>query len=519
MIELILSQGKHLQLVAESNLLMHKFKVLILYPNSPLLNPPPVSIGIFVSLLKQEGYDIKIFDTTFYVDNKNDSDKQKEETLQVKPFSFNKFNLPLRNNQPEEDFLDLVIEYKPNLILTSILEFSWPLAARILESIIGLKVPVLAGGVFPTFEFELVLKHPAINMVCRGEGEGTVVDVCKAINNGEDYSSIPNIVFQDNERLRVNRVRLTENINELPIPDYSVFHEARLLRPMGGEVYKTIPIETNRGCPYSCSFCNSPSISNIYKNSNSGHFFRKKTIDRIEEELIYLVDKHKAEYVYFLSDTFLSLSNLEFDLFIDIYKKINKPFWIQTRVETINKYRVKKLKEIGCHRMSIGVEHGNENFRRKILNKKFSNNELLEKTSIITDVGIPLTVNNIIGFPDETRKLIFDTIELNREINSESVNAYIYTPFHGTELFNECLKKGYLDNNNVSGHITMDSVLNMKLLTKQEIIGLQKTFVLYTKMPRKYWETIRVAELDSSEGKDAFKTMKKKYLKEYCEQL
>lgn len=98
----------------------------------------------------------------------------------------------------------------------------------------------------------------------------------------------------------------------------------------------------------------------------------------IESELLFLTKKWDAEYVYFLSDTFLAMNNDEFNEFIRIYSKIRLPFWMQTRPETLTQERADKLKEVGCHRVSIGLEHGNEEFRKKVLKKSYQNEQMIK---------------------------------------------------------------------------------------------------------------------------------------------
>lgn len=66
----------------------HKFRILFLYPNEPFLNPPPVSIGILAAILRKSGFDVDIFDDTFYQTRSVTSDGAKVENLQVKPFNF-----------------------------------------------------------------------------------------------------------------------------------------------------------------------------------------------------------------------------------------------------------------------------------------------------------------------------------------------------------------------------------------------------------------------------------------------
>jgi len=284
---------------------------------------------------------------------------------------------------------------------------------------------------------------------------------------------------------------------------------------MAGKVYRTIPLETNRGCPYSCAFCNSPSISKLYRDNKAGKFFRKKSLGKIQEELQYLVRKWDAEYVYFTSDTFLAINDEEFDSFCGIYKEIGLPFWMQTRPETITEYRAEKLKEIGCHRMSIGLEHGNDEFRRRVLKKKFDNSRMIKASRIIANAGIPLTINNIIGFPDETRDLVFDTIELNRNLAFDTVNAVPFAPFHGTPLHELCVQREYIDNGSTCGSLNVDAPLDMPQLSREDIQGLKRTFSLYARMPKEYWTKIKRAEKNDTEGNRVFFELKRIYQEKY----
>ena len=75
-------------------------------------------------------------------------------------------------------------------------------------------------------------------------------------------------------------------------------------------------------------------------------FFRKKTVSTIENEIRQLVTIHNAEYIYFTSDTFLLFNDDEWADFVEMYKEIRLPFWMQTSAETLvmTPKRVKDLK-------------------------------------------------------------------------------------------------------------------------------------------------------------------------------
>ena len=289
------------------------------------------------------------------------------------------------------------------------------------------------------------------------------------------------------------------------------------MRPMGGKIYNTIPIETNRGCPYLCTFCNSPSTLTLFKEDSDTDFFRKKTVENIHKELLSLKEKWHAEYVYITSDTFLILTQNELNELVELYiNDINLPFWIQTRAETITPFRVKKLKEMGCHRISLGLEHGNEEFRRKLLKKTFHDKTIIRASNIIAEAGIPLTVNNIIGFPEENRELVFDTINLNRKLTVDTTNCVAFAPFRGTSLHKLCVEKGYIKDDELGyGTMMTSTFLDLPTFPKEEIEGLRRTFSMYVRMPKKFWPDITRAEKSDKEGNEIFAQLAEEFQQKY----
>ena len=233
--------------------------------------------------------------------------------------------------------------------------------------------------------------------------------------------------------------------------------------------------------------------------------------DFVSRVLLYYVDQN-YESPILIGD---SSSDEEFENFVEVYSEFKLPFWIQTRAETVTEYRINKLKEIGCHRMSLGLEHGNYEFRKKVVIKKFDDETYIRATEMIADAGIPLSINNIIGFPDETRELVFDTIELNRKLKFDTTNAFPYAPFHGTSLHKLCLERGYITNEFNPGSLNVDIPLDMPQLSRKEIGGLRRTFALYARMPREYWPKIERAEKSDEEGNRVYSELKKIYRDEF----
>lgn len=489
-------------------------KILFLFPNSVMQNPPPVAISIFYALLKDIPYlKMDLFDTTLYDTEDKSSDKTKEENLQVRPFNFSERKISLKKSNVYDDFLKKISAFDPDVIALSCNEVTAPLGLSLLNTVKEHRAIKIAGGVYPTFAPDNLLKDSFIDFVCIGEGESFLMEFLEKLYKGEDLLNIKNLCYRKNGRIIRNPLRPPENLHDLPLPDYDIFEQERYYRPMSGKVWKLFPIETNRGCPFNCSYCNSPSQDKLYKQECLNTFFRKKDIEKIGVEIEYLVNKYKAEYIYFLSDTLLCMSDDEFDRFCKMYNKYRLPFWCQNRPEMINLKRAIKLKEIGCHRMSIGVEHGNEEFRKNVLKKHTKNETILKAFDILDKAQIPVSVNNIIGFPGETRELAFETINLNRKLKFDTSNAYAFVPFRGTELYDECIRKAYISRDTKADCLTKGSVLNMPEFPKEEIDSLIKTFSLYAKMPEKYFDRIRIAEKNDQQGQTEFKELSAIYKK------
>jgi radical SAM superfamily enzyme YgiQ (UPF0313 family) len=198
-----------------------------------------------------------------------------------------------------------------------------------------------------------------------------------------------------------------------------------------------------------------------------------------------------------------------------MYEKYKLPFWIQTRPETIKKEYFERLKEIGLLRVAFGIEHGSEWFREKYLERKLKNSKIIEKLKIVTDMKIPISVNNIMGFPFETRELAFDTIELNRQIESDGTNAYTFVPFHGVPLRKVSEDNNFIKKGKIARSLMYMTMLDQPQFPKEEIEGIRRCFVLYVKMPKDRWDDIRKAESLTPEGDKILLSLQKECGEKY----
>jgi hypothetical protein len=495
--------------------------VLFIYPNTFGMNMLPPAIALFSALLKREGHGIEVFDTTYYqTDYGIDSDGTKMEFLNVVPYDMDGRGIRLRTTDWRDDLTKQVARFKPDLIAISSTEDMWELGLHVLAEVEPYKkeyqVPVIAGGVFPTFAPALALRSPLVDMVCVGEGEHALVDLCDRIARGTSWDDVTNLwVKQADGTIKKNPIRKPVDINDVPMIDVSIFEDARLYRPMAGRVYRMLPIETVRGCPYTCRFCNSPDQVTLYKREANSRFLRKRSMELVHKELKYFKEKLNLEYAYFWADVFLALNGREFDEFCEMYSDIRLPFWMQTRPETISHDNIRRLADVGLHRISFGIEHGNEEFRSRVIDRRWKNADIIEALKIPHQYGVQFSVNNITGFPTESRALAMDTVELNRQIEADNANLYSYTPFHGTPLRRMCEDMGLVAPDTITKCLTDKPVFGQPDYPIEDVMGLRKCFVLYVALPRERWPDIRRAEPDTPEGNRIFAELKQEYMDRY----
>jgi radical SAM superfamily enzyme YgiQ (UPF0313 family) len=477
---------------------------MFLYPNERGMSTVPPSIAVLSQILKDAGHVTSLFDTTFYkFDDEiaiEDVDLKKAQSLNFRPVrdvDDDDLHFKKTTRSAMEDFRAAVEEFQPDLVAVSCTETTFLRGLKLVTSIRDTGIPNIFGGVFPTFAPHLVMENEAVDMICVGEGENAIVDLAHCLACGRDASNVTNLwVRMKDGTIKRNPITRPVDIDALPpVTDIGLFGEKRFYRPMGGKIRRLLPVETHRGCPYTCSFCNSPSQNVLYGGGVS--FFRKKKMDLVKQEIENHIRDWRVEYIYFWADTFLAWSNREFEEFCEMYSDIKLPFWCQTRIETITEQKLKKLKDIGLDRMTFGMEHGNEAFRRDVVRREYTNADAIRLMQIPAELDIIFSVNNIIGFPEETRELAFDTVEINRHFRSDNLSCSIFVPFHGTELRPYCEKRGYISPRAICAVSNADeSQLTMPQWDKKDISRLRTVFAMYVKFPKSRWPEIAKAEHD-----------------------
>lgn len=492
---------------------MKEFKVLLIHANSTLDTLIPPNLGVISACLKQAGFAVKLFDTTFYKTREFTGDDARVNTLQVKETNFEELGIYLNQTDMYDDFIKIVREYQPDLVGLSAVELTYPFGIKFLQRLRkeGFSTPTIVGGIHATISSEEVLKEDCVNFVCVGEGEYAAVELCEALKENKDTVNIKNIWTKKAGKIIRNPLRPVADLETLPFQDWSIFDERRIYKPMGGKIRRTGCFELNRGCPFSCTYCCNEFLHKLYNYKN----YRERSVKKFIEEVKYMKERYNLEYIYISAEAALTTKKERLLEFIQEWKeKIKLPFWVETRPESVTEEKAKLLEDAGCVSVSVGLESG-DNEVRKMLNRRMTDEQIINAFKALKKTKMRICANNIIGLPDETREQIFRTIELNREVSADNIMIHVFNPYRGTWLYDFCVKKGYIPPDLLGRDYRSDAVLKMSQLTQEEIKGLQRTFVLYTRFPKEMWPEIKIAERFDEEGNKKFEELSKFYREKF----
>jgi radical SAM superfamily enzyme YgiQ (UPF0313 family) len=483
-------------------------KVLLVYFNTAARASFPLGLSTLANYIKGKGYTVEVFDTTFYKEFlANKRDILREEFGFYKkvgnPVEIKYFDAPLT-----DDLKKKIDDFRPDIIGLSILSAHFRFSRTISRFIKKFfpSIPVIVGGLHPTLAPDETISDPSVDMICIGEGEYAFAELLERMESKKDITSIKGIWVKQGGTIHKNGIGRITDMNDLPVNDWDLFSRQHLYSPLDGRMYCIGPVEFSRGCPYWCAYC---SVNAVRDMVGPQKYLRRKPVEQAIGELVYLKNKYEIEMFYFLDETFLSSDVKSLSVFAEEYKRnVDVPFYGLSHPLSVTEEKVRLLKKMGCYLMTIGLECGNEEFRKNILNRKVSNQRIIEAFDTFHRNGVYVSAFAMLGLPYETRELVFETIELFRRCKPRTYAVGIYKPFLGSHLREVCIKEGFFDPSD-DNYIYPDhtTVLNMPQLPKEEIEGLYKTFYLYTKLPHEKFPLIKRAEKDDGIFRTLLKTL------------
>ena len=398
-------------------------------------------------------------------------------------------------SRPDEAVLAAAKDFRADVAAITATSAQWGLGAWAAGEVSRAfpEMPVIAGGVHATVATEEVISTSGIWAACRGEGEHAFVEMLKGLEFGgweETRGSwtrpqaLPGIGPPRIARAGVRAARAGEvvrneesplvDITALPHPDREIYGYQALLDRNRNNV--GAEFMASRGCPFSCSYCVNPAMSELTRGDWRRVRYREpgNVVDEIEQVL----GRYAGVKMVGFHDDVFGLDKTWLRRFAGEYRaRVKVPFWCNERAGTFDEEDATVLKEAGCFRVHLGIESADDRLRREVLGRDISSGEIEEAFAILKRRGLRTVAFNMIGIPYETEETIAKTVELNRRIRPDWVVVSIFSPFPGTRLRELAREKGWLGEGLPESYYDGAWALQQPSISRERLLYYYENFV------------------------------------------
>ncbi len=372
-------------------------RVLLINPFYPISETPspPLGLAYLAAALSEAGSEVKILDLVVY------------------PYS--------------QNILQNILEtFQPQVVGLTAVTMTFDNAMGVIRDIkhINQNIITVMGGPHVTFCARTTLNaHAELDVLVLGEGERTIVDLCRAVDTGDDLDRVDGIVYRRPSEICHTAPRdLIANLDELPDP-------ARGLLPLGRYRALGMPISltTSRGCPFKCIFC--------VGRKMVGSQVRYRSPGKVVDEMQYL-NSLNFHQINIADDLFTANRKHCLAVCDEIVKRRLELKWTSfARVDTVSEEILAKMKAAGCSAVSFGVESGNSQIL-KAIKKGITREQVVAAVNMCRRTGVTPHASFILGLPGETPQTIRETLDFGEQLKALglSYGFHLLAPFPGTEI-------------------------------------------------------------------------------------
>ncbi len=327
---------------------------------------------------------------------------------------------------------------------------------------------VTGGQHFTATAQESLEAYPEIDVIVKGEGEQTLVELVKYAEENLSFSKLKGISFRHKGKILHNSPRpLIEDLNELPYPGYhfvkNILHKYHFTA-MAGRKARYALIEGARGCLHRCTFC-----------TQWRHWqgtWRMKSTARIADEIEFCYQNYGSKFIWLTDDNFGSgkrASSLADEL---LQRKMGGDLmlFLQLRCDDVIKNReaLPRMREVGLHWVMMGVESPRdstlESFRKGITAEQAKKAvKLLKENDIFSHAMF------VIGERKDTAESIADLREFANELDPDFAIFTALTPFPGTEIFEEAERNRWIEDFNLSHYDMAHAIMPTETLSRKKV--------------------------------------------------
>jgi len=300
---------------------------------------------------------------------------------------------------------------------------------------------IVFGNYHATFNAERILKkYPFVDVVSRGEGEYTSLELARCLEKEENLDEVRGITFRKAGKIISTPDRpLIKKVDELRFPDRNLTGAQYTSTIFGVRVNtkKFTTLVSSRGCPFKCSFCG------IRKFARG--MWRPRSVENVMEELEFLQSEGYEQFL-FADDNFTLNAKRVSKLCRRMRKaEMDIEWFCDSRVDHVSYDMFREMVKTGCRCLFFGIESGNQ----RILDyyKKGITPEQTERAvRKARKAGVDIIVGSfIVGAPDETRREIVNTLQFANKLDIDVPDVNILGAHTGTDIWNELVAKGLID--------------------------------------------------------------------------
>ena len=365
---------------------------------------PPMGLAQLAAVLEQKGYPASIIDAN---------------ALRLTPED-------VVSGVLDADFVGLTA-------MTPTIGMALEIASKIKET--NPELPIILGGAHATLlPEETLTTAPEIDIIVRGEGEETIIELLQALVKKQPLEKIAGISYRKDGTVVSNKLR--PGYIEMDSLPYLAYHllpwQKYKPHPPHGRVLPFAAVITSRGCPYKCSYCSKPVF---------GKKFRAQSPERVVAEITHLKKTFGIKEVAFYDDVFTLDKKRAQAIADNIIKQRLEIHWTcESRVNLVDKELLLHMKQSGCYSIAYGIESGSPEIL-KALDKDIVMEQVEETIRITREAGLQTIGYFMIGSPGESPETIRQTIQFAKTLKLDFAQFSVTTPFPGTSLY-EMYKNG-----------------------------------------------------------------------------
>ena len=359
--------------------------------------------------------------------------------------------------------LELIRQKEADLIgigfMSSLYQMSKELTLRIKASFPD--IPIIWGGIHPTSVPDECIQDPC-DMLCVGEGEEAMLELCDRMARGQDYTDVRNLWVKKDGKVYKNPLRpLLQNLDWLPYPDIDhetkyyieenrLYNEEPWLRTAEYRIY------FSRGCPYNCSYCYVSILRDVYDEKGK-KYYRHRSVEHIIGEMEAVKAKFKRlGHVKVDDDTSFAFGQDWLDEFCEKWKaRVDVPFECLLIPPMLREDMLLQLQRAGLFRVQTGIESGSAKESKEIYNRSPGNKSIQKFGEFNKRLKLDMIYDVIVDNPWATTEMKMEMAEFLLELERPyKIYFYSLTFFPGTALTKQMIAEGKITPDDVEGRST-----------------------------------------------------------------